>query len=141
DGTIDLDVGLTLSGEPRFGALLQLAQDERGDLRRRELAIAEADPDDRLALAADAEREMVRLMLHIAAALAHEPLDGVRRPLRVGQQPALGLVSDDDGSVFLYRHDRRYERLAARVADHRRHAVLDVGDKRVGSPEIDADDP
>ena len=43
DRAIDFVVDLALLGEERFGAALQLAQDERRDLRRRELAIAEAD--------------------------------------------------------------------------------------------------
>ena len=45
------------SREERLGAALQLAQDERGDLGRRELALAEADADDAARLAADRERE------------------------------------------------------------------------------------
>ena len=45
------------SREVLLGALLQLAQDERGDLRRRELAIAEPDAHDAAGFAADAERQ------------------------------------------------------------------------------------
>ena len=46
DRAIDLVVDLALLGEKRFGAVLQLAQDEGGNLGRRELAVAEADADD-----------------------------------------------------------------------------------------------
>ena len=57
DRAIDFGVELALLGEERLGAVLQLAQDERGDLRRRELAVAEADPHDAAGFAADAERK------------------------------------------------------------------------------------
>ena len=57
---VDFVVELALLGEERLGAVLQLAQDERRDLRRRELLVAEADADDAAGLAADAEREMAR---------------------------------------------------------------------------------
>ena len=43
---IDFGVDLALRCEELLGAPLQLAQDERRDLRRRELAIAEPDPHD-----------------------------------------------------------------------------------------------
>ena len=46
DRAIDLGIDLALLGEELLGAVLQLAQDERRDLRRRELALAEPDPDD-----------------------------------------------------------------------------------------------
>ena len=50
DRAIDLVVEFALLGEIRLGAALQLAQHERGDLRRRELAVAEADPHHAAAL-------------------------------------------------------------------------------------------
>ena len=54
DRAIDFGIDLALRGEVLLGAALQLAQDERRNLRRRELALAEADPDDAAAaLAAD----------------------------------------------------------------------------------------
>ena len=57
DRAIDLEVELALLAEVILGAALQLAQDERGDLRRRELPAGDADPDDAARLAADRERQ------------------------------------------------------------------------------------
>ena len=54
DRAIDLEVELALLAEVIFGAVLQLAQHERGDLRRRELPVAQADADDAAGIAADA---------------------------------------------------------------------------------------
>ena len=59
--------------------------------------------------------------------------------LRVGQQAPLRLAADMNRAVIANRDDRRHQRVAARVADHDRHAVLHVGDQRVGRPEIDPD--
>ncbi len=46
DGAIDLGIDLALRREELLGAALQLAQDERRDLGRRELALAEPDAHD-----------------------------------------------------------------------------------------------
>ena len=78
-----------------LGAALQLAQDERGDLRRRELAVAEADPDDAAGSPPTRNGNSARLVADVVDALAHEALDGVDRALRVGQQPPLRLAADD----------------------------------------------
>ena len=56
-GAIDFEVELALLAEVLLGALLQLAQHERGDLRRRELAVADANAHDAASVAADAERQ------------------------------------------------------------------------------------
>ena len=48
------------AAKERLGAMLQLAQDERRDLGRRELAVAEPDAHDAARLAGDAERQTAR---------------------------------------------------------------------------------
>ena len=108
---IDLVVELALRGEELLGAALQLAQHEGGNLRRRELAVAEPDPDD-------ARRLRRRRGTETAA-----PRRGRRRRplpmkrlteytvrLRVGQQPALRLAPDVDRPVGRHRDDRRHQR-------------------------------
>ncbi len=59
-GAIDLEIELALLAEMLLGALLQLAQHERRDLRRRELPVADADAHDAAGIAADAERQQRR---------------------------------------------------------------------------------
>ena len=75
DGAIHLEVELALFPEMVLRALLQLAQDERGNLRRRELAIVETDPDDPTGLATDPERQQRSLVTDVVDAAAHESLD------------------------------------------------------------------
>ena len=140
DRAIDLGVDLALLGEERLGAMLQLAQDERRDLRRRELARAEPDLDDSARIAGETEREQPRLVADVVDALAHEALHGVDRAAGIGQQTTLGLAPDVYRLILGDRHDRRQQRVAAAIADHDRHAVLHVGDEAVGGAEIDADD-
>ena len=140
DGAVDFVVHFALLGEERLGAALQLPQDERRDLGRRELAFAQADSDHASALAADAERQQARLALDVVEALAHEALDGVNRVRRVRQQAPLRFPADIDGPIRPGRHDRGQQRVAATVANDDGHAVLHVRDQAVGRPEIDAND-
>jgi hypothetical protein len=97
--------------------MLQLAKDERGYLRRRELAVAKPDPHDFSAVAADAERKMLGLVAHVLATLAHEPLHRIGGARRVGQQPALRLSTDVNRVVLRHRHHGRNQRVAVLVAD------------------------
>ena len=131
DRAIDLGIEVALFGEEGLGAVLQLAQDERGDLRRGELAIADADAEHAARFARDPEREMARLGLNVLASLSHEPLHGVDGPLRVRQQPALRFASDIDRVVRGDRHHRRHQAVAVAIADDGGHAVLHVRDERV----------
>ena len=141
DGAIDFVVDLALLGEERLGAALQLAQDERRDLGRRELAVAEADPARRRRLRRSTRNgSRLASSLDVVEALAHEALDGIDRARRVGQQAPLRFAADVDRPVRRRRHDRRQQRVAAAVADDDGHAVLHVGDQAVGRAEIDADD-
>ena len=74
DGTVHLEVELALLAEVLLGAALQLAQHERGDFRRRELLVADADAHHAARFAADPERQQVRFALHVVDAAAHEAL-------------------------------------------------------------------
>ena len=140
DGAVDFVVELALLGKKRFGAVLQVAQDERGNLRRRELARAEADPDDAAGIAADAERQQARLAAHIVDAFAHEALHRIDGARGVGQQAPLRFAADVDGAVLGRRHDGRHQRVAAAIANDDGHAVFHERDEAVGRPEVDADD-
>ncbi len=123
-----------------FGAMLQLAKHERGDFRRRELAIGDADADDAAGLTADPERQQIRVAADIVDAAPHEPLHRVDRARWRRQQAALCLAADEDRPVFADGGDRGHKGIAALVADDHRHAVIDVGHKAVGGAEIDTDD-
>src|SRR6185503_13969013 len=126
--------------EMLFGALLQLAEHERRDLRRRELAVADANAHDTASFTADAERQQRGFILHVVDAAPHESLDGVHRPRRRGQQPPLRFAADEDRAVIAERHDRRHERVTGAVANDSRLTVAHVRDQAVGRAEIDADD-
>ncbi len=73
--------------------------------------------------------------------LAHEPLDRIHGPRRVGQQTTLGFAADVDRAVLgRRRDDRRHQRVVAAIADDDRRAVLHEGDEAVRRAEVDADD-
>src|SRR5207244_5444359 len=61
--------------EMLLGATLQLAQDECGNLRRRELAIRDADADYASRIAGHAERQQRGLAVNILDSAPHEPLE------------------------------------------------------------------
>ena len=140
DGAVDFVVDHALFGEERLRPMLQLAQDERRDFRRRELAAAESDADHASGFAADPEREMARFVADVLDAFAHEALHRVGRVAGIGQQAALRFASDVHRSALVDRHDRRHQSISALVADDDRRAVLHVCDQRVRGAEIDPDD-
>ena len=78
--------------ERRFRVLFQLAQDERGDLRRREGLVAQLELDHRFAAVGDVEREELQLFLDIGDAAAHQPLDGIDRALRMRRSASRALA-------------------------------------------------
>ena len=140
DGAIDFEVELTLLTEMVFSALFQLAEDERGNLRRRELAIVQPNADDPSGFTTNPERQQRRFIADVVDATAHESLDRVDAPRRSRQQPPLRLAADEEGPVLTERHDRRHEPVSRRVADHLRHTVAHVRDEAVRRPEIDSYD-
>ena len=82
-----------------FGVLLQLAEDECGDLGRRERFVAELDTDHRLAVFGDVERKKLQLFCDIRHAVTHQPLDGVDRAVGVIDQFLARRVAHDDPAV------------------------------------------
>ncbi len=140
DGAIHLEIELALFPEMVFGALPQLAKDERGDLRRGELAVVETDAHDPAGLASDPERQQRRLATDVVDAAAHESLDGVHAPRRRRQQATLRFAAHEERPILTKRHDRRHERIARRVTDDVRHTVAHVCDKTVRRPEVDSYD-
>jgi hypothetical protein len=75
DRAIDLEVELALLLEMLLGTALQLAQDERGNLGRRELAVRDADANDSTRLAGDAEREQRRCASRPTKMVPFSPTD------------------------------------------------------------------
>jgi hypothetical protein len=102
---VDFEVELALLAEVLFGPVLQFAQHERGNLRRGELAIGDADADDPARIATHAEGQHLRLVLHIVDAASHEALDRIDGPRCRGQQAALGFAPHEDRPVLADRHD------------------------------------
>ena len=102
----DFRIDLSLLGEVRYRTAPQLPQDERGNLRCRELTLLEADFDDSALaigvapLTADPEREQPGLVANIIDALAHEALHRVHGPPRIGQQATPGLAAYEDGMIY-----------------------------------------
>ncbi len=139
DRAINLTVDLSGGRKVFLRPALQLAQDKRRDLWRREFLVAETDANDPFIVTSDAERKVRRLGLHILAPFAHEPLHGICSTARLGQQPALRFATNEDRAVLRDRHDRWHQCVAALVANDDRHTVLHVPDERIGRPEIDAD--
>ena len=133
---VDFVVGFTLRGKKRFRATLQLAEDQRRNLGRRELALAETDPQHAAGIADDSERKMALFVAHVVPPLPHEPLDRIGRALRIDQQPPLRVDADRHHAVFAHRHNRRDERITGLVTEHDRHAVADIGNEGVRGAEI-----
>ena len=139
DRAIDLEIELALLAEMLLGPVLELLQDERRDLRRRELSIADTQPDDTAGITGDPKPQELRIVDHVLHATAHEPLHRVHRPCGSGEEASLGLAADEHRAGLVERHDRRHERVAGGVADHDRLPALCVGYEAVGGAEIDAD--
>src|SRR5208282_794451 len=67
------------SAEEPLGVALELAQDVGGDLRRRELELAELDAGDLAGLhvVGQAEGKKLEFVLNLREPAAHEALDGI----------------------------------------------------------------
>ena len=105
-----------------LGGLLHLAQDLRGDLRRRDLLAAHLDPGVAVVGLDDLVRHELDVLLHflLLEAAADQALDRVDRVLRVGDRLPLRRRADEDLAVFHVRDDRRRRARAFRVLDHLR---------------------
>src|SRR4030095_14641441 len=106
DGPIDLEIELAFITEEPLRTPLQLAEHERRDLWRRELAIHQTDPDDASWLAADAKRQQPRLVAHIVDTTAHEAFYRVNRTTGCRHQPSLRFTADMDRPLRRERYGR-----------------------------------
>ncbi len=106
---IHFEVELALFLEELLGAMLQLAKDECGNLRRREFPIGDTDAHDAAGLAADAEWQQRRLVLHVVYPAAHEALHRVHGTLGGDQQLPLRLAPDVNRALLADGDDRRDE--------------------------------
>ena len=70
---------------------------------------------------------------------AHEPLDRVDRPRRVGDRLPAGGLADEDVALVGERDDARRQAVAFRVRDDLRLVAFHHGDDRVGRAQVDAD--
>ena len=123
------------------GPALQLAQDERGNFRRREHAIAQTHANHILAGRIDAERKNLQFVLHVGRAAPHQALHRIDGALRLRQQTAPRGLADDDRAVRVHADHRRTQRRAVRARNTLRpaFALVLIGDQAVGGAEIDAD--
>ena len=110
-GAVHLEVELAFLPEI-LGAPLQLSQDEGRDLRRRLLALADADAHHPAGLAADAEWQQLSFAADVVDAAAHEALHGIDGAVGLGQQPALRLAADVDRAIGGERDHRQHQAVA-----------------------------
>ncbi len=124
-----------------FGPILQLAKNERRNLRRCENFVAKLDADDTLTGWIDAEREELKLALNVGGAAAHEAFDGIDGALGLGEQSAPRRLADDDAAVGIEADNGRAKRVAVRSRNTLRLTRLriDVRDEAVGGAEVNAD--
>src|ERR1019366_3653834 len=131
--------GVDALTEIGLGVGLQLLQDHRADLRRRELLTG--DLHARVAvLAGDHLVGDDRLLLADLALLAsHEALDRKDRVLRVGHRLALGDRADEALTGCRECHHRRRRTTPFRVLDDGWLPALQDGHARVRRAEVDTD--
>src|SRR2546425_10096936 len=132
-----------LLAEMRLGIGLELLEDHRRDLGRRELfAVAEHDLDAAVGRLLDLVGDHLDGPLHLGVgeSPAHEALDRVDRVLAVRDRLSLRDLADETLPGLRERDDRRRDPPALRVRDDRRLAAFHVGDGRVRGAEVNADD-
>jgi hypothetical protein len=137
----DRAVDLAAQGLGRHAA--HVIEDDRRDLRHRELAAA--GDDHRLLVRA--LLDLVRHALHRRVDLARaerppdQPLGRVDRVARIDDAPLLGLGADHHRAVRVERHHRRMDLPALVIGQHHRRAAgVAAGRDRVGRAQVDADD-
>ena len=128
-------------GEIALGIALELAQDERGNLRRREGLVAQLDAQHfaRREVVGQAEREELQLVLNVFDAAAHQALDAIHCALGSLDQIFAGGIADDDLVVLIERDDRGHEVQPIFAGDDDGAVLLHVRDQRVGGAEVDSD--
>ena len=135
------DDGLAdLVAEVALGRLLQLAEDQRRDLRRGLLLAAGLDLDVVAGAADDLVGDHLLLVLDLAVPAAHEPLDRVDGAPGVGDRLPLGRLADQGLALAGEGHHRGGDPAPLLVGDHRHVAAFHHRDDAVGGPQVDADD-
>ena len=92
-----------------------------------------------VAAVGDPVRNHLDLFRDLDKAAAHEALDRIDRPFRVGDHLVLRRLADQPPLVG-ERDDRRRGALPLRVLHHRRFAALHHRDAGIGGPQVNADD-
>ncbi len=135
--------------EEAFGVFLELQQDVRGDLGRREREAADVELQHlaRLETFRELKGEEFEFGFDVPDVAAHEPLDGVDRVFGVMQEDVAGGVADGPalvgtgvGGVVVEGNDGGHDGRAVLAGDDRGCVALHVGDERVGGAKVDADD-
>ena len=129
-----------LLAEVVLGGPLQLEQHLRADLRGRVLLPVDLEAGVAVRPLHDVVRDALHLVLHLAEAAPHEPLDGVDGLLGVRDRLALRHLADEPLPLLRIGDDARGEPRALLVGDddgvlafhHRHHGVRGA--------EVDADD-
>jgi hypothetical protein len=114
-----------------FGGLLELAEDHRGDFRRRVGLVANADLHQLAWPSHDLIRDELFLRLHFVVTPTHETLDGVDRTFRVGDRLAFRGVPHQDVAFIGKSHDAGRQAVPLLIGDdldlaplhHRYHGV------------------
>ncbi len=122
-----------------LGRLLELAENLGRDLRRRIFLVADLDLYIVLRSADDLVGHHLLFGGDFVVPAAHEPLDRVDGPRRVGHRlPPRGLA-DQDVALVGERDDARREAVAFGIRDHLRFFAFHHGHDRVGGAQVDAD--
>ena len=103
--------------EMLLGPALQLAQNERGNLRRREHTFAQPHANRAAAFRIDLEREKLQLLLNILDPAPHQPLHGIDAALRLRQQAAASRLAHQNISAGVHADHRGAQRRAVRPRD------------------------
>ena len=126
--------------EVRLGGLLELAQDHRGDFRRRVVLAVDVHLDQLVRPADDLVRNEFLFRCDFLVPPAHEALDRVDRTPRIGDGLALGRVADQDVALVGEGDDAGREAVAFLIGDDLDFAAFHDGDDGIGRAEVDADD-
>ena len=125
--------------EVGLGVRLQLLEDHRADLRRRELLAAGLHARVAVRAGDDLEGDDLLLLLDLRLLAAHEALDREHRVLGVRDRLALGRRADEALAAIRESDHRGSGARALGVLDHGGLAALEDGHARVGRAQIDAD--
>ena len=105
-----------LVAEVALGRLLELAEDQRRDLRRGVFLARRLHLDVVARAADDLVRDHLLFGPDLVVPAAHEPLDRVDRAPRVGHGLPLGRVADEGLALAIERDDRGVSRLPSWLA-------------------------